>query len=416
MPRCCEDPGLAVDVGDRRAAGGGVGERRVVAHQAEVVLGDLDLAQVHRPDGPVGDLELVALAGSVVGDARVSPLAPGAVAVAARLLLRLVVFCSVAIRPPPRSQLRTSRFCGERRDSSRRQYRQASSAAISEPASKEPVVQAPVDEEPGRAGDAAGQAAVDVALHPRSACARGVELGRDPVGVEAELARRADQVSRAERAPRLVEAVVHRPERALGGGRLGCLGGALGVGMDVAQGEVAEREQQPPGELVADPLHDREGGGAVGALEVPVHDQLQLGSVRAVAVVLGGERRRQLGQGWRIVDSRGACERHRAPDRFWSVPPPCWCGSPTRSRSPTRSCSSSAGSGSGLIPAHTEIEVDPEVFFLVFLPPLLQSAGYYASRAGAARGALAADRAGGRPLADDDGRGRGRRPGGDSRS
>jgi monovalent cation/hydrogen antiporter len=37
------------------------------------------------------------------------------------------------------------------------------------------------------------------------------------------------------------------------------------------------------------------------------------------------------------------------------------------------------GLGIGLIPAHTEIEVDPEVFFLVFLPPLLQSAGYWAS-------------------------------------
>ena len=37
------------------------------------------------------------------------------------------------------------------------------------------------------------------------------------------------------------------------------------------------------------------------------------------------------------------------------------------------------GLGIGLIPAHTEIEVAPEVFFLVFLPPLLQSAGYYSS-------------------------------------
>ena len=64
-----EDAGLAVDVGDRGAAGGGVGEGRVVAHQAEVVVGDLDLPQVHRLDGPVGDLELVGLAGPVVGDA-----------------------------------------------------------------------------------------------------------------------------------------------------------------------------------------------------------------------------------------------------------------------------------------------------------------------------------------------------------
>jgi monovalent cation/hydrogen antiporter len=37
------------------------------------------------------------------------------------------------------------------------------------------------------------------------------------------------------------------------------------------------------------------------------------------------------------------------------------------------------GLGIGLIPAHTEIEVAPEVFLLVFLPPLLQSAGYYSS-------------------------------------
>ena len=37
------------------------------------------------------------------------------------------------------------------------------------------------------------------------------------------------------------------------------------------------------------------------------------------------------------------------------------------------------GLGIGLIPARTEIAVDPEVFFLVFLPPLLQSAGFYAS-------------------------------------
>ena len=69
MPRCCRIARLAVDVGDRRSAGGRVGEGRVVAHQAEVVVRDLDLPQVHRPDGPVADLDLVALAGAVVGDA-----------------------------------------------------------------------------------------------------------------------------------------------------------------------------------------------------------------------------------------------------------------------------------------------------------------------------------------------------------
>ena len=63
-----EDPRLAVDVGDRRAAGGGVGEGRVVGHHPEFVLGDFDLAQVHRPHGPVGDRQLVGLPGAVVGD------------------------------------------------------------------------------------------------------------------------------------------------------------------------------------------------------------------------------------------------------------------------------------------------------------------------------------------------------------
>ena len=63
-----EDPGGAVDVGDRGAAGGGVGEGRVVGHHPEFVLVDFDLAQVHRPHGAVGDRQLVGLAGAVVGD------------------------------------------------------------------------------------------------------------------------------------------------------------------------------------------------------------------------------------------------------------------------------------------------------------------------------------------------------------
>ncbi len=67
-PAMLEDPRLAVDVGDRRAAGGGVEEGRVVPHQPEVVVVDLDLAQIHGADGAVGDLELVVPARSVVGD------------------------------------------------------------------------------------------------------------------------------------------------------------------------------------------------------------------------------------------------------------------------------------------------------------------------------------------------------------
>ena len=63
-----EDAGVAVDVGDRGAAGGGVGEGRVVGHQPEFVLVDLDLAQVHAAHGAVLDRQLVGLAGAVVGD------------------------------------------------------------------------------------------------------------------------------------------------------------------------------------------------------------------------------------------------------------------------------------------------------------------------------------------------------------
>jgi hypothetical protein len=63
-----EHPGLAVDVGDLAGAGCRVGEGGVECHQPEVVVVHLDAAQVHRADGPVLDLELVALAGAVIGD------------------------------------------------------------------------------------------------------------------------------------------------------------------------------------------------------------------------------------------------------------------------------------------------------------------------------------------------------------
>src|SRR6202022_2388275 len=49
-------------------------------HEAEVVVGDLDLAQVGCADRPVGDLELVLAARAIVGDAeavaRVARLGP----------------------------------------------------------------------------------------------------------------------------------------------------------------------------------------------------------------------------------------------------------------------------------------------------------------------------------------------------
>ena len=74
-----QDARVAVDVGDRAAARRGVRVRGVVGHQAEVLLVGLDLAQVHRPHGPVLDRQLVGLAGAVVRH-REGRLARGAVA------------------------------------------------------------------------------------------------------------------------------------------------------------------------------------------------------------------------------------------------------------------------------------------------------------------------------------------------
>ncbi len=61
---------VAVDPGDRAAAGGRVQERRVIRHQAEVVLGHLDLPQLGRADRAVLDRQLVLAAGALVRDAQ----------------------------------------------------------------------------------------------------------------------------------------------------------------------------------------------------------------------------------------------------------------------------------------------------------------------------------------------------------
>ncbi len=63
-----QDPLVAVDEGDPAAAGGGVHESGVVAHQAKIVGRDLDLPQVHGLDGPVLDGDLVALPRPVVDE------------------------------------------------------------------------------------------------------------------------------------------------------------------------------------------------------------------------------------------------------------------------------------------------------------------------------------------------------------
>jgi hypothetical protein len=63
-----EDALVAVDEGDRRTTRRGVHERRVVGHEAEVVLLDLDVPQRERADRAVLDRDLVLLPRAVVGD------------------------------------------------------------------------------------------------------------------------------------------------------------------------------------------------------------------------------------------------------------------------------------------------------------------------------------------------------------
>src|SRR5918992_688068 len=61
-----QDAVLAVYIRDGAAAARRVGETGIVGHQAEVIVGDFDLAKIHRPHGTVGDLDVVTLAGAVV--------------------------------------------------------------------------------------------------------------------------------------------------------------------------------------------------------------------------------------------------------------------------------------------------------------------------------------------------------------
>ena len=68
VPAVPEYAVVAVEVGDRASTRCRVHEGRVIGHQAEVRLGDLDLPEVGRPDGAVLDGQLVALTGPVVDD------------------------------------------------------------------------------------------------------------------------------------------------------------------------------------------------------------------------------------------------------------------------------------------------------------------------------------------------------------
>jgi hypothetical protein len=89
--------------------------------------------------------------------------------------------------------------------------------------------------------------------------------------------------------------LVHRPEAALEGGRLGQVSGGQGMGMDAGQGQVAKHEPQPLVQLRLQPLDRPEGHAAVGTLVVTVLDQGDRGPrTTAPMVAVQVDRRREV--------------------------------------------------------------------------------------------------------------------------
>src|SRR6478736_4081894 len=147
--------------------------------------------------------------------------------------------------------------------------------------------------------------------------------------------------------------------------------------MDLVQRQVAEGEAQLPVEPLAHPRDDRLRGVAVRAFEVPVHDQLERRIGRAEDVVGVVERRNRHGDPGdpRLPRSVGDLELLfallfaavllvRAAD-YVGVPYPIVLVL--------------GGLALAFVPGIPPIELDAHVVLLVFVPPLLMSAGWASS-------------------------------------
>ena len=246
------------------------------------------------------------------------------------------------------------------------------------------LVQHAVDEERRRAGDAG---------RPRAALVARDALGVDAVehlaahalAVEPERRRVAGEVveatgARARRRARRASArtrPARRPPRwpAAALSASGCAG----------QRHVAEGEAQAALEAVAHAADDRLRGDAVRALEVAVHDELEVGARR-------GPRRGRRGRAAGSARARARAEVAQRSRPRLRVP---WATSSSSSRcSSPRQCSCASrisigipypivlvigGVAIGFVPGLPDVELAPEAIFLLFLPPLLHSAGFAAS-------------------------------------
>ena len=108
--------------------------------------------------------------------------------------------------------------------------------------------------------------------------------------VQLELQRIAAKLLRLEVRLVLEQEVVHRPELSLPGRRFGSLCRTQGVRMHFLERGMPEDEPHAAGELFEEQLHDRRGLLAVGALEIPVLDEGDLGMQGAERVVGGTDR------------------------------------------------------------------------------------------------------------------------------
>ena len=166
-----------------------------------------------------------------------------------------------------------------------------------------------VDEERGRAGDAAQVGGVHV---PGDLGFPGVaaQVGGEPPRVQAELGGVPEQVVGGQRVLVRQQLIMHRPERALAGRGLGTLGGQQRVRVHVGERQVPPHVPQVT--IVGQQLADhRLGQAAERALVVAVFHQRDQRLVRTAHVIaLGINRHRQ------VDDGLGGAEQGAGPQRF----------------------------------------------------------------------------------------------------
>src|SRR6185295_17263952 len=115
-----------------------------------------------------------------------------------------------------------------------------------------------VDEERGRAVDAAANAAREVCANALARRA-GTERRFSGCEVQVDVSRVALEVDWAERLLIFEQGVVHLPELALEGGGLGEFGGASCIRVEFRKREIAEDETQAITQLRLNALDDRMG-------------------------------------------------------------------------------------------------------------------------------------------------------------